>query len=182
MSAPTKTFFVRLLWPIQDATYIQVAPSSPGEYVDAWNLNKFTGVMEKSGVRVSPTDELEGCLYDVINARNATVWDLQMDIRLVRWQILNLRDPKNLEFIDFDNLKAEDLEPYRFSSLVVAETRDKILVVCHQAPLVSQYAQAFRETLGLFQTPAAALQRTDDKDALPAVLRVLNTQSSNSPM
>lgn len=176
--AKPKTFFVRLLWPIEDATYVAVVPSSPGDYVDAWTLNKFTKVMEKSGVRVSPTDELEGCLYDTENDRNATVGDLQTAINLVRWQIMNLKTPRNQEFTDYDNLATWAIqEPYRFASLIVAETRDKTFYVIDEAPVVSQYAQDFRESWERHCNPLG-LQRTDDKEALPAVLRILNANKT----
>jgi hypothetical protein len=172
--ASNKTFFARLLWPIQDATYVAVVPSSLGDYVDAWTFNHVTGIMARSGVRVSPTDKLEGCVVDG-GIGNATIGDLQTSANRTLWAIqIPERHVGYLDVMEYSGHHRNS----RFSSLVLTETRPNsvpmVFYVVDGAPLVSQTASLFREALNKVMRPSS-LRRTDDEDAMPAVLRILNT-------
>lgn len=172
MSAPPKTFFARLLWPLEDAAYVALVPSSPGEYVDAWTLNKFTGVMERSGVRVSPTDELEVCIRDG-SGRNASLRDLQMSSEDFLWALLK---PGSISAFAW-NTRAPNpttTQDSRFLGLVCADSRT--FRILEGAPKVSEYGRSFQEAILAIQRPS--LVRTDDKEALPAVLRILNANKA----
>jgi len=170
----TKMFFARLLWPIGDAVFVAMLPSSPGDYVDAWTLNHRTGVMERSGVRIAPTDELEGCINNS-TARNATLRDLQTSPDGMRWVIAK---PEDAVALYWDTQQGtQDIQGGRFLGVVVAETRAGATVIVEGAPKVSEYARQFQEALNDIKHPS--LVRTDDREAMPAVLRVLNRQYLN---